>query len=174
MDRISFVPLSSDAVNALRNGGRDAYGCLPERTVSDGKGNPCRHCLDQVPEGAGMLILAYRPFEKAQPYAETGPVFLCADACEPWSGTGIPPMLTSADYLLRGYTADQRISYGTGRIVTRNDIADYAAELLDRDEISFVDVRSARNNCFQVRIVRSARASADSRRLEPPSSPAGA
>lgn len=154
MDKIKFLPLPSDKVDALRNGGRDAYDCLPERAISDGQGNPCRHCLGFVARGAGMLILACRPFDKAQPYAETGPIFLCAEECEPWSGTGIPPMLDSPDYLLKGYTADQRIRYGTGKIVARDDIADYAARLLDRDEISFVDVRSARNNCFQLRIVR--------------------
>jgi hypothetical protein len=101
-----------------------------------------------------MLILAYRPFDTAQPYAETGPIFLCAEACEPWSGKGLPPMLDSPDYLLKGYTADQRIRYGTGKIVAKAEIASYAADLLARDEISFVDVRSARNNCFQARIVR--------------------
>lgn len=102
-----------------------------------------------------MLVLAYRPFDALQPYAETGPIFLCADECKQWSGTGLPPILTSSpDYLLKGYTADQRINYGTGRVVTKHEIETYAAELLDRPEISFVDVRSARNNCFQLRIVR--------------------
>ncbi|MDR0808796.1 MAG: DUF1203 domain-containing protein [Gemmobacter sp.] len=154
MEKIKFLPLPSDKVNALRNGGRDAYDCLPEHAVSDGEGNPCRHCLDFIPKGAGMLILAWRPFDGVQPFAETGPIFLCADACKPWSGAGIPPILTSPDYLLKGYTADQRIRYGTGKVVARSEVASYAAELLARDEISFVDLRSARNNCFQTRIVR--------------------
>lgn len=155
MEKIRFLPLPSDEVRALRGGAHDAYGRVPELARSDGEGNPCRHCLGLVPKGAGMLILAYRPFDDLQPYAETGPIFLCADACAPWSGTAIPPILTSSpDYLLKGYTADQRIRYGTGRIVAQEDIAAYAAALLDRPEISFVDVRSARNNCFQVRIVR--------------------
>jgi hypothetical protein len=154
MDQIKFLPLASDRVSALRSGGHDAYDCAPERTISDGAGNPCRHCLDFIPKGAEMLILAYRPFDTAQPYAETGPIFLCAEACEPWSGKGLPPMLDSPDYLLKGYTADQRIRYGTGKIVAKAEIASYAADLLARDEISFVDVRSARNNCFQARIVR--------------------
>jgi len=156
MHTIKFVPLPSDAVADLRGQGHDAYGNRPERTQSDGSGNPCRHCLGFVPKGAGMLILAYRPFDTLQPYAETGPVFLCADDCAPWTGMGIPPILTSSpDYLLKGYTPDQRIRYGTGKIVAKDDIATYAAALLDNPEISFVDVRSARNNCFQVRIVRS-------------------
>ena len=161
MDKIRFLPLPSDKVHALRGGAHDAYGCVPEHRRSDGDGNPCRHCLGFIPKGAGMLVLAHRPFDGLQPYAETGPIFLCADACAPWSGPGLPPILTSSpDYLLKGYTSDQRIRYGTGRIVARQDIAAYAAALLERPEISFVDVRSARNNCFQVRILRSGAADA--------------
>lgn len=155
MTKIKFLPLPTDKVSGLRNGARDAYDCLPEHALSAGAGYPCRHCLNFIPEGSGMLILAYRPFDRAQPYAETGPIFLCADACDPWSGTGVPPILESPDYLLKGYTADQRIRYGTGKIVAKSEIVAYAAELLDNDDISFIDVRSARNNCFQVRIVRS-------------------
>ncbi len=153
--KLKYLPMPSNEVRALQAGGKDAYGCAPERTVSDGDGNPCRHCLDFVPKGAGMLILAYRPFPDVQPYAETGPVFLCADPCEAWAGEGVPPILKSSkDYLLKGYTENHRIKYGTGKVVERDDLADYAADLLGRPEISFVDVRSARNNCFQLRIKR--------------------
>ncbi|ERM00744.1 hypothetical protein Q644_04005 [Brucella intermedia 229E] len=64
-------------------------------------------------------------------------------------------MESSKDYLLKGYTENHRIKYGTGgKVVERDDLADYAADLLGRPEISFVDVRSARNNCFQLRIKR--------------------
>lgn len=155
MTKIRFLPLPSEKVSLLRCGGLDAYGCAAEHTVSDGLGNPCRHCLTFIPKNAGMLILAYRPFDRLQPYAETGPIFLCADDCTAWSGVGMPPMLASSEYLLKGYTLDQRICYGTGRILATNEIASYASELLERDDIDFVDARSARNNCFQVRIVRS-------------------
>lgn len=102
-----------------------------------------------------MLIVAHRPFNGLHPYAETGPIFLCADDCDAWAKDGIPTILKSSpDYLLKGYTADERIRYGTGKIVTQADLPSYATELMQRDEISFVDVRSARNNCFQLRIVR--------------------
>lgn len=155
MNNVKFLPLPGDKVKDIRNDGLDAYGHAPERAVSDGEDNPCRHCLGFIPKGSDMLILAYRPFDALQPYAETGPIFLCADECSPWSGTGIPPMLASPDYLLKGYTEDQRIQYGTGKIVPTDEIIEYAAALLARDEIRFVDVRSARNNCFQTRIMRS-------------------
>lgn len=152
---ITFHPLPSDQVRALRRGGADAYGNPAERVLSDGSGAPCRHCLDFIPAGAAMLILAHRPFTALQPYAETGPIFLCADDCAAWTGAGLPPILTtSPEFLLKGYTAAQRIRYGTGKVVARDGVADYAAELLSRVEIAFVDIRSARNNCFQLRVTR--------------------
>lgn len=155
MAGIVFHPLPTAIVAALRAGGPDAHGQPAEHVHADGADNPCRHCLDFVPEGAGMLILAHRPFPAPQPYAETGPIFLCAAPCHPWSGTGTPPILRSSpDYLIKGYTANHRIRYGTGQVVDRDDLPAQAAALLDRTEIAFVDVRSARNNCFQLRITR--------------------
>ncbi len=151
---IQYLPYDQSVVDALRAGGADAYGQPAERTQSDGGGNPCRSCLHDIPQGADMLICAARPFPSAQPYAETGPIFLCADACTPWAGHGVPPILqTSPDYLLKGYGADDRIIYGTGQITLASDIAEYAAGLLSDPKVAYVDVRSARNNCFQTRIV---------------------
>jgi len=148
------IPFDQDVVNALRAGGPDAYGNPAEQAISDGAGNPCRSCLHDIPKHAAMLICAARPFPVAQPYAETGPIFLCADACTPWAGTGLPPVLkTSPDYLLKGYGADHRIVYGTGQITRWQDIAQVTTGLLAQSNVAYVDVRSARNNCFQTRII---------------------
>lgn len=147
-----FEGLPNATADHYKAGGTDAYGCPPEYTVSDGDGVPCRRCLRNIPKGHGMLILAHRPFSTAQPYAETGPIFLCTAPCEP-VGQDIPEVLTtSPDYLLKGYSADERIVYGTGAVVPAADIPTYAQALLDREDVAFVDVRSARNNCWQVRV----------------------
>ncbi|WP_158965186.1 DUF1203 domain-containing protein [Chachezhania sediminis] len=151
-----FQALPTDVVRALQTGGPDAHGHVPERKISDGAGTPCRHCLRDVPAGAEMLVLAFRPFPKLQPYAEAGPIFLCADPCERHEDDGaVPPVLQSApDYLLKGYSAEDRIVYGTGRIVASEAMRDYAAEVLTREDVAYVHVRSARNNCYQARIDR--------------------
>lgn len=152
---IRFEALPTDLVQALRTGGLDANGQPAERATSDGPGNPCRHCLDFIPEGAAMLICAHRPFSHLHPYAETGPIFLCADDCPRFEGRGLPLVLTrSPDYLLKGYRADERIYYGTGKVVPAQELAGYAEKLLGDPDVAFVDVRSARNNCFQARIWR--------------------
>ena len=149
-----FVAIPTEVVRALQAGGPDANGQVSERAVSDGRANPCRHCLRMIPAGAGMLVLAHRPFPAVQPYAEVGPIFLCADACEAGGGAAVPAILASPEYIVRGYGADDRIVYGTGAVVTTGRIVDEAAARLSDDRVAYVHVRSARNNCYQVRIDR--------------------
>ena len=154
---IHFTPIPTAIVRAYQAGGPDANGQVPERVVALGTGNPCRHCLTMIPEGAGMLVLAHRPFPSPQPYAELGPIFLCADAeaCHaPEERSVLPAMLASPDYIVRGYGADERIVYGTGGVVTTDRIIAEAKAKLADPNVAYVHVRSARNNCYQVRIDR--------------------
>lgn len=151
---IRFTALPTATVRTLQSGGPDAYGQMPERHVSDGGGNPCRHCLRMIPAGAPMLVLAHRPFPAPQPYAETGPIFLCANPCAPGAGTDLPEVLASPDYIVRGYGPDDRIVYGTGAVTPTAAIPARAASLLDDPRVAYVHVRSARNNCYQLRIDR--------------------
>ena len=149
-----FKALPTDDVRALQAGGGDAYGATPEVRVSDGDGVPCRHCLRQVGAGERYLVLAYRPFPSLQPYAETGPIFLHAEPCERAADSdGLPEILHgSPDYIVRGYSVEDRIVYGTGAVVPTADIPDRAAALLNREDVAYLHVRSARNNCYQCRI----------------------
>ena len=153
---LRYKPMPSDLAARYRRLEPDAYGQAPERHISDGQGMPCRHCLANINAGDAYLILAYRPFPALQPYAETGPIFLHAGECPAYDGPeGLPPILTtSKDYLLRGYGHDDRIVYGTGAVTPVEDVKTRAGELLDRPDIAYVHVRSARNNCYQCRIER--------------------
>lgn len=154
MTDIRFHPIAGSALDSLRAGGPDANGQPAETRISDGSGVPCRCCLGLVPKGRAYLIAAWRPFDTLHAYAETGPVFFCAD-CIPAAATpALPPMFTSASYIVRGYDAAQRIVYGTGGVVPRDQITARAADLLGRADIAHVDVRSAANNCFHARIRR--------------------
>lgn len=151
---IRFTAIPTETVRAYQAGGPDANGQTPERHVSDGGGNPCRHCLGMVPKGAALLVLAHRPFPAPQPYAEIGPIFLCAGPCAPGGGPDLPAMLASPDYIVRGYGEDHRIVYGTGAVTPTAQIPARAAELFRDARVAYVHVRSARNNCFQCRIDR--------------------
>ena len=154
MTRPLFIAMPTEAARAYQAGKPDANGQAPERHISDGDGVPCRHCLNTIAKGDPYLIIAYRPFPDPQPYAEVGPIFLHAEKCERYEkSTDMPPILRDkAQYLIRGYGQDDRIKYGTGQSVPPAELADTAARLLEREEIAYVHVRSATNNCYQCRI----------------------
>ncbi|HEY9537014.1 MAG TPA: DUF1203 domain-containing protein [Kiloniellaceae bacterium] len=153
---LHFVALDSEVARALRGGAPDANGQAPERQVSDGDGNPCRHCLDDVAAGVPMLVLAHRPFPAPQPYAELGPIFLHAEVCQRYdAAAGVPAMFLRREaILLRGYGADDRIVYGTGKVIATAEIESVARHLFERDDVAYIHLRSASNNCYQCRIER--------------------
>jgi len=156
MTELNFVALATETVRALQAGNPDANGQIPERQISDGGGVPCRHCLNDVAAGEPYLVLAHRPFPQAQPYAETGPIFIHADPCERHgAGAGVPASyLSRTQMLIRGYGDDDRIVDGTGQVVASAEIAGTARDLLEGPGVAYLHLRSASNSCYQCRIER--------------------
>ena len=155
--RLIFSGMPSALAAAYRAGAADSNGPPPERQISDGDGVPCRHCLGYVGAGEPYLVLAYRPFPAPQPYAEIGPVFLHAEQCPAYAAAeDLPPRHRNggSPQILRGYGADHRIVYGTGRVVQPADIEAAAAAILADPGVAYVHMRSAANNCFTLRIDR--------------------
>ncbi|SFI49173.1 DUF1203 domain-containing protein [Albimonas pacifica] len=152
---LAYVSLTAAQARAIRAGAPDAYGRPAERLAADGGPAPCRCCLRDIPQGREMLVLAWRPFPALDPYAETGPIFLCADDCAPHDpqvpATGICRV---NKMLVKGYLSNDRIHYGTGRIVHPDDLPGTAAELLSDPRTAYLHVRSATNNSYQFRIDR--------------------
>jgi Protein of unknown function (DUF1203) len=151
---IRFVALETELVKGLQAGGLDANGQKPERHVCAGGMMPCRHCLEDIKEGQPYLILAYRPFPTAQPYAEQGPIFLHLNSCVRHTESANVPrtFLKREAYLIRGYSAQDRIVYGTGRIVAPTLLPETAHHTFRDPRVSYIHVRSASNNCYQCRI----------------------
>ena len=153
---IKFQALPTDQVRELQAGGFDANEIVAETKVSDGNGNPCRHCLTEIGQGKEMLVLAYRPFASPQPYAEVGPIFLCAEQCKRHPHTNVlPNMFRNWERILvRGYTSDHRIQYGTGQVIDMNAVEQVAEQIFADKKVAYVHMRSASNNCYQCRIER--------------------
>ena len=156
MTDLSYLPIPTGQARAYQNGGKDAHGNIPKKFVCEEDGLPCRHCLKNIEKGEEFLILSHRPFESAQPFAEQGPIFLCADAekCSAYPATDkLPDMYEpDGDILLRGYDKHNWIVYGTGQVVKNRDVADTAKAILATDRVRYIHARSATNNCFQFRI----------------------
>ena len=151
-----YSALPTDIVRAYQSGQPDAYGQVPERAVSTGVGNPCRYSLRDIPEGQEMLILAHRPFDTLHPYAETGPIFLSASPCARYVDDGTPPeiLTTSPEYLIKGYNDGDRIVYGTGVVTPTERLEEAIDQIFRRDDVAYIHVRSARNNCYLARVDR--------------------
>lgn len=153
---LQFEAIPTIAARHAQHGHPDANGQTPEKVISDGNGNPCRHCLCEIPKDAEMLILGYRPFPEPQPYAEVGPIFLCADECARHEKVRkLPKLFDNYDQMLvRGYGADNRIIYGSGSVVKVKDIPSVIEEGFDNPTIKYFHMRSASNNCYHAKVTR--------------------
>jgi len=153
---ISFVALNTTLARDLQRGGKDANGQTPQRATSDGGTIPCRHCLTPVGKGEDYLILAHRPFPEAQPFAETGPIFLHAKECSRAIASGKPaPMFQlGGSYILRGYSQNHWINHDAAEVVTPEKLTETGRRLLSRNDVAYVHMRSSKMNCYQCRIER--------------------
>ena len=59
-----------------------------------------------------------------------------------------------AAHLIKGYSSDDRIVYGTGKIVPSAALDAEAANILKRGDVAYVHVRSSVNNCYTCSIER--------------------
>jgi hypothetical protein len=150
--RVSGIP--TDQYEQFRRRGADANGQAPVIIPAHGGANPCRHCLGLIADGEPKLVLSYRPFDAAQPYAESGPIFLHQSTCERYESAELPRWFAFLDpAAIRGYGADNWIRYETGRVVRGNELASASAAILDDASIAYVHIRS-KFGCFQCRVDR--------------------
>ena len=146
--------IETEYVEAIRRGGGDANGQPAVRALARGAANPCRHCLGLIAEGDPKLVLAHRPFEHLQPYAELGPIFLHAEVCERYESDRLPAWFAHLQpAIVRGYGQDDWIRYETGNVVHGSELAGKCEEILSNPEVAYVHIRS-KYNCFQCRVDR--------------------
>ncbi|HSW05958.1 DUF1203 domain-containing protein [Aquabacterium sp.] len=146
--------IDSESVNAIRHGADDANGQPAVRTTARGGANPCRHCLGLIAEGDQMLVLGHRPFDRLQPYAEVGPIFLHAQACQRYESDRLPAWFAHLQpAIIRGYGHDDWIRYETGKVVPGAELAGQCEDILSQPDVAYVHIRS-KYNCFQCRVDR--------------------
>ncbi|MCG8590211.1 MAG: DUF1203 domain-containing protein [Proteobacteria bacterium] len=146
--------IPTDEVEAIWRGEPDANGQPALARSAEGVANPCRHCLDLIREGETKLVLAYRPFDELQPYAETGPIFLHQARCRRYVSEALPGWFEFLDpAVVRGYSEDHWIRYDTGDVVSGGDLDAVCRSILRDETVAYVHIRS-KYNCFQCRVDR--------------------
>lgn len=152
--KLAVRGIDTTFVDSIRAGGADANGQPALRRRAVGPANPCRHCLQLIAEGDDMLVLAHRPFDSLQPYAELGPIFLHRHACQRYDAGRLPGWFVHLQpALIRGYDTHDEIRYETGDVVAGRDLPAACERILGRADVAYVHIRS-RYNCFQCRVDR--------------------
>ncbi|NVJ98553.1 MAG: DUF1203 domain-containing protein [Alphaproteobacteria bacterium] len=156
MTALKIIAMPTEQARAYQRGEPDANGIAPEKEISTGPGNPCRHCLDTIEAGAEKLVLAYRPFEELQPYAELGPIFLHGRECDRHQeDAGLPTMFGRwKTVLVRGYGVDDRIQYQAAKHVPVEDLEAECVEMLADENVTYLHIRTSQYNCYQCRVER--------------------
>lgn len=150
--RYSIAPIDTELAERIRRTLRDDHGNQLAVWVS-GYSAPCRHCLRRAPAGTALIVFAYSPFSTKGPYAEVGPVFIHADACQRYDGGGRFPsdymdrILTMRGYNDRGTIEDAQLSQA-GDPETTIDA------LFADERVRFIHVRNPAWGCFHFRVDR--------------------
>jgi hypothetical protein len=148
--------IAPDALDRIRAAGRDDFGNPAEVSIDADGGSPLRCCLRPAEPGARIALIAYRPFTRPGPYAETGPVFIHAGACPGYGTPGqYPPGYRSRPAMIfRPYRRDGQIAYPAIAIV-EGDQAEEAIERMFADpSIEFIHARNVYAGCFMFTIRR--------------------
>lgn len=79
--------------------------------------------LELIAEGESMLILAHRPFDEVQPYAEIWPIFLHKESCVHYDSAQLPDWFAFLEpAIIRGYGENNWIRYDTGKVVPGTEL----------------------------------------------------
>jgi hypothetical protein len=153
MNALKIIAMPTAQAIDVRTAMRDGFGNSLSPLISDGSG-PCRHCLRYAGSGERLLLLSYRPFTKAGPYQEVGPVFVHADSCERFpSDGGFPADFSARPLVLRPYDANDNIQ--DSQIFADAGGAERTAlTLLENPAVAYVHARSRTRGCYMFRIER--------------------
>lgn len=152
MTALRYRPLDDDVVRRVRETLRDPHGNTLDVRVAGGDGSPCRACLRLTPRGTRLILFAHQPSPDGGPYAEVGPVFIHADACEPYRETGVfPGDFRPRTLVFRAYDAGGEIADAA---LARGAAAEgVLARLFDERGVVRVDVRNPAWGCFDFSVV---------------------
>ena len=157
--RFCVTPIPADVLDGIRAAGEDLSGNRLVPITDDAGGSPMRCCLKPSAPGDRLCVIAYRPFTHPGPYAETGPVFVHADACGGYTDTSSYP----AGYrewptmVFRPYRYDGVIAYDAIQMGDGATAEKLIAEILADPTIEFVHTRNVYAGCFMFCISRPGR-----------------
>jgi Protein of unknown function (DUF1203) len=147
-----IVPLPTEIAEAARravNAGAADHALI---TVDEPGSAPCRHCLRWAQPGERVILFPYAAIPSGQPYSETGPIFVHANECPPYSATNEYPADFRNGRVFRAYDSNYNII--DAQIVNGDEPEIAIESLFHNPDTAFVDVRSVTHGCFTFRVQR--------------------
>jgi hypothetical protein len=148
--------LSPERLEAIRRSGTDDGGnyVFPPRTAEGG--DPVRCCLHIGEPGERLLLIAYHPFDKPGPYAETGPVFVHAERCGGYSWPDrYPDEFRGRQQVFRCYDAGGNI-LGGHLAEPGEKVEAVIADLFANEDVEYIHTRNVVFGCYMLEIRRPA------------------
>ena len=146
-----YAPIPHELATRVRATLRDDFGHALRVERNQG---PCRSCLRISKEPEDLIVLSYRPLEDTNPYAEIGPIFVHAHACEPYRERAFPPDFLERELVVRAYSHDGRIADAV--VAAPGEAEAAAARFFEHDDVAEVHVRTRAYTCFTFKILRDA------------------
>jgi hypothetical protein len=144
---LAYSALPPIELDRIRARGVDDFGNdLVVTENQDAGGTPLRCCLREAAVGERVALLAWQPAPQPGAYAEVGPIFIHAQSCPGWSGSGYPEGFRHRKQLLRTYNAD-------GQAVHHEVVEGFDAEaalerILAQPQVRYVHSRNPLAGCY--------------------------
>lgn len=158
MNTFRIVPLSAAYAIRIRESRMDDFGNEVIEQVAKGYG-PCRVSLKPFAVNKDIrLLCSYSPFEQANAFNQSGPVFINKQEVEAYADVHRFPPEIKADKVnfpltLIGYSKSQKMVFT--KLVGDADVDELIVKIFDEHpKIEYLHARNAEAACFICKIVR--------------------
>ena len=152
MSRFQVVPVPAVVADAARARAAVHDPAVLRCVVDDPLGYPCRHCLQWAQPGERVVLFPYASIPADRPYAESGPIFVHAEACAPYAATDEYPENFRSHRVLRAYNSEYAMIDAV--VVSDEQPEAVIDRLLQNPETAFLQARSVTRGCYTFRIER--------------------
>jgi hypothetical protein len=148
------TPIDPNRLAAMRSAGRDEHGNRFTAYPAIGW-EPLRCCLRLADEDESIALISYAPFTATSPWAEVGPIYVHAAACEGFDADELPEQLRTGPRILRTYHADATLDYEhVTHVPEGEDVEPALRKLFAEPEVATVHVRALLTQCFTYSVER--------------------
>jgi len=158
MSKFKIQPIKTEAAREIRETMIDQDGHQLSVSVANENGyGPCRSCLKQFVAGERRILFSYSPSTFDNPCKETGPIYIHAEACEPYQEIDtFPPEVENGrikfPLVFRAYNDEGAMI--DAALQNGEPASAIIESLFENEKVAFAHVRNAQAGCFVAHVDR--------------------